>query len=65
MVRYANGFSKRGVLLMSGYAEDALEGRGLAGAGGAFLRKPSTPPVLTRNIREVLDGGSASRVDGR
>jgi PAS domain S-box-containing protein len=45
------------VLLMSGYAEDALEGRGLAGAGGAFLRKPFTPTVLTRKIREVLDGG--------
>jgi CheY-like chemotaxis protein len=45
------------VLLMSGYAEDELEGRGLAGAGGAFLRKPFTPTVLTRKIREVLDGG--------
>ena len=45
------------VLLMSGYAEDALEGRGLAGAGGAFLKKPFTPTVLTRKIREVLDGG--------
>ena len=45
------------VLLMSGYAEDALEGRGLGGAGGAFLRKPFTPTVLTRKIREVLDGG--------
>jgi len=44
------------VLLMSGYAEDALEGRGLSGAGGAFLRKPFTPTVLTRKIREVLDG---------
>ncbi|MGA1993376.1 MAG: ATP-binding protein [Bryobacteraceae bacterium] len=44
------------VLLMSGYAEDALEGRGLAGPGGAFLRKPFTPTVLTRKIREVLDG---------
>ncbi len=45
------------VLLMSGYAEDALEGRGLAGPGGAFLKKPFTPTVLTRKIREVLDGG--------
>jgi CheY-like chemotaxis protein len=45
------------VLLMSGYAEGALEGRGLAGVGGPFLRKPFTPAVLTRKIREVLDGG--------
>jgi len=45
------------VLLMSGYAGDALEGRGLGGAGGAFLRKPLTPTVLTRKVREVLDGG--------
>jgi CheY-like chemotaxis protein len=45
------------VLMMSGYGEDALEGRGLAGPGGAFLSKPFTPTVLTRKIREVLDGG--------
>ena len=39
------------VLLMSGYTEDAGE------PGAAFLRKPFTPGVLTRKVREVLDGG--------
>jgi PAS domain S-box-containing protein len=43
------------VLLMSGYTEEALAGRGLCEPGTPFLRKPFTPTVLTRKIREVLD----------
>jgi PAS domain S-box-containing protein len=41
------------VLFMSGYTEEAVAGAG--GAGFAFLRKPFTPEVLTRKIREVLE----------
>jgi hypothetical protein len=46
---------------MSGYAEGAVDGRGPGEPGAAFLRKPFTPAVLTRKIREVLDGGEAER----
>jgi PAS domain S-box-containing protein len=45
------------VLLMSGYKEDAIEGSGPSEHGAAFLRKPFTPGVLTRKLREVLDAG--------
>ncbi len=44
------------VLLMSGYAEE--------GPAGAFLRKPFTPAVLTRKVREVLDAGEEHRIHG-
>lgn len=40
------------VLLMSGYTEDEIPG-GLPRT--AFLRKPFTPAVLTRTIREVIE----------
>jgi CheY-like chemotaxis protein len=43
------------VLYMSGYTEDAMRGAGMAEPGTAFLRKPFTPAVLTRKIREVLE----------
>jgi hypothetical protein len=41
------------VLLVSGYVERALPPD--AATAGAFLRKPFTPAVLARRVREVLD----------
>ncbi len=43
------------VLYMSGYREEALDGRGLANQGRAFLQKPFTPSALTHRVRELLD----------
>jgi two-component system, cell cycle sensor histidine kinase and response regulator CckA len=43
------------VLYMSGYTEDAMLGASFGEAGVAFLRKPFTPVVLTRKIRDVLE----------
>ena len=44
------------VLFMSGYTDDALAMHRLTEKGVAFLAKPFTPAVLTRRVREVLDG---------
>ena len=43
------------VLLMSGYPDDASLQRGASEATTAFLRKPFTPAVVARKVREVLD----------
>ena len=43
------------VLYMSGYTEDTMLGASIGESGVAFLRKPFTPVVLTRKIREVLE----------
>ena len=43
-------------LLLSGYADDAIVGRGSLPAEVGFLQKPFTPTALTRKIRELLEG---------
>ena len=47
------------VLFMSGYTDDAV-GRGELGAGDAFLQKPVDPTMLTRKVRQILDGNFVS-----
>jgi two-component system cell cycle sensor histidine kinase/response regulator CckA len=46
------------VLLISGYAPDALPAPP-AGVSYDYLQKPFTPDVLTRKVRDVLDGRAA------
>jgi CheY-like chemotaxis protein len=46
------------VLYISGYTEDLLDGHGELSDATAFLQKPFTPAVLTRTVRELLDGRS-------
>ena len=43
-------------VFMSGYAEDIFTTNCIPGSGSGFVQKPSTPTVLIRKIREVLDG---------
>jgi hypothetical protein len=47
------------VLFMSGYAEDAIAGRGILGDNAHFLEKPFTPNALVGIIRTVLESGPA------
>ena len=42
------------VVFMSGYAEDELAGRGIAGVGSAYITKPFSGDVLTLMIHGVL-----------
>jgi CheY-like chemotaxis protein/CHASE3 domain sensor protein len=44
------------VLFMSGYTDDDIVRRGIAGASATFLQKPFTPEVLARKVREALSG---------
>ncbi|HET7875512.1 MAG TPA: ATP-binding protein [Methylomirabilota bacterium] len=44
------------ILYMSGYADDAIDSRGLADLGAGFIQKPFTPAALARKVREVLGG---------
>jgi signal transduction histidine kinase/ActR/RegA family two-component response regulator len=44
------------IVFMSGYADDALAQYELEG-NAVFLRKPFTPAILARTIRDVLDSG--------
>jgi CheY-like chemotaxis protein len=43
------------VLVVSGYADEAITGCGLPEAGAAFLQQPFNPVRLARKVREVLD----------
>ena len=51
------------VLYMSAYAEDEVAHRGMLAPGTPLLRKPFTPGVLARKVRELLDasGGRPRR----
>jgi two-component system cell cycle sensor histidine kinase/response regulator CckA len=44
------------VLFTSGYTDDAIAQHGVLEQGVAFLAKPFTPAMLTRKVRELLDG---------
>ena len=43
---------------MSGYTDDDVARRGLLDAGVAFLEKPVSPEVLTRKMRQILEGAA-------
>jgi len=49
------------VLLMSGYAGDALAHRGVLEEGLLFLEKPFSPARLAQKVREVLDASPVAR----
>jgi two-component SAPR family response regulator len=44
------------VLFTSGYTDDALTNHGVFDPGIAFLPKPYTPDILSRKVRQMLDG---------
>jgi two-component system cell cycle sensor histidine kinase/response regulator CckA len=46
------------VLCMSGYTDDSIVRHGVLESGVAFIQKPVTPTMLSKKIREVLDGHS-------
>src|SRR5881396_1278167 len=43
------------VLYMSGYSDEDIAQHGVFETGTAFIKKPFTPSVLTKKLREVLD----------
>jgi CheY-like chemotaxis protein len=48
------------VLCMSGYTDDSIVRHGVLETGVAFVQKPITPALLSRKVREVLDGDDVS-----
>jgi len=49
------------VLLMSGYAETAIHHQRILAPSVPFIEKPFVPQVLSRKVREVLDGVAAEQ----
>ena len=49
------------VLLMSGYADDAVLRRAFSEAGDAFIEKPFSPGALLQRVRALLDARAAGR----
>jgi PAS domain S-box-containing protein len=54
--RFARLRPETKILFVSGYTEDLLVHHGVLTSGKAYLPKPFSPMVLTRKVREVLDG---------
>ena len=48
------------VLFLSGYADEAIAGRGVIREGSRFLRKPFTPDSLAARVRALLDETAAA-----
>ena len=46
------------VLLMSGYTDEALEGRGAVDADRAFIPKPFSTKEFVGTVRRLLDKGT-------
>jgi two-component system cell cycle sensor histidine kinase/response regulator CckA len=44
------------ILFSSGYPDSTILPHGVGVGGASFLQKPFTPGILTRKVREVLDG---------
>lgn len=53
--RLAHARPRTKVIYTSGYADDAIVGRGLLDRGVHFVKKPFTPVALARKVRQVLD----------
>ncbi len=45
---------------MSGYTDDSIVRHGVLETSVAFVQKPLMPALLTRKVREVLDGEDVS-----
>jgi len=54
--RLAQTHPQTKVLYLSGYTEDAIVHQGVLDSGTAFLQKPFTLQMLSRKVREVLNG---------
>ncbi len=52
------------VLLMSGYADEAVVRHGLLRPGADYLGKPFSPTALSVRVREVLDAGARAADPG-
>jgi len=56
--RLVSGWPEMRVLFTSGYIDDAIVRHGVDARGLPFLRKPFTPDVLARTVRDLLGAGS-------
>lgn len=62
LVSAARGETK--VLLMSGYADDALLRHGIETLGTAYIQKPFLPGSLLNAVQAVLEAGAAASASG-